>query len=166
MNDILKRLSAASTPLEQFAVGVLPTRALYGEARDEIERLSTLYSNAIARAEKAEEALRVAVLAECERCAKLCEEIAMQSGGSLNEKRYSIYTAGSADMLASNVHPGMGYAALIRESSTSPAPSQEEDCDYCADHVPAHGYWRCPECDAEWPDGDDSLPPPPVRETP
>ena len=61
-NDILKRLSAAATPLEQFAVGVLPTRALYGEARDEIERLSTLYSNAIARAEKAEEAMRMSQL--------------------------------------------------------------------------------------------------------
>lgn len=29
-------------------------------------------------------------------------------------------------------------------------------CDFCADHVPAKGYWRCPKCDAEWPDDGDT----------
>lgn len=51
-----------------------------------------------------------------EAIAKLCEETAMQSAsGRSTEKRYSIYTAGQADLVASNTHPGMGYAALIRE---------------------------------------------------
>lgn len=27
-----------------------------------------------------------------------------------------------------------------------------EYCEYCADNVPPYGYWRCPVCDAEWPD--------------
>lgn len=69
--------------------------------------------------------LAKALMAERERCAKLCEDIAMQSGGALTEKRYSIYTVGSADMAANNVHPGMGYAALIREGFTPPKPSSE-----------------------------------------
>lgn len=27
---------------------------------------------------------------------------------------------------------------------------EDEECEYCPDHVPIQGYWRCPECDAEW----------------
>ena len=44
---------------------------------------------------------------------------------------------------------------------------EEDICEYCGDGdpVPAKGYWRCPVCDAEWPDeeeegykpSDDSL---------
>jgi hypothetical protein len=34
-------------------------------------------------------------------------------------------------------------------------PPAQEDCDYCIDHVPPTGYWRCPVCDAEWPEEDD-----------
>lgn len=64
---------------------------------------------------------------EIENIAKLCEETAMQSAsGKSKEKRYSIYTLGHAEMTANNSHPGMGYAALIRErfsSSTPPKPS-------------------------------------------
>lgn len=44
---------------------------------NDITQLSTLYSNAIARAEKAEEALRVAVLAERERCSDVAEAKAL-----------------------------------------------------------------------------------------
>jgi hypothetical protein len=35
----------------------------------------------------------------------------------------------------------------------------DEYCEYCADNVPPKGYWRCPVCDAEWPD-DEPLPTP------
>lgn len=39
-------------------------------------------------------------------------------------------------------------------------PAEDEYCDYCADHVPAHGYWRCPKCDAEWSDDEQTAPEP------
>lgn len=34
--------------------------------------------------------------------------------------------------------------------SEKTVPDEDDGCDYCADHVPTEGYWRCPVCDAEW----------------
>lgn len=31
----------------------------------------------------------------------------------------------------------------------------DDSCEYCTDHVPDRGYWRCPVCDAEWPDDEE-----------
>ena len=28
-----------------------------------------------------------------------------------------------------------------------------EYCENCENNCPPSGYWHCPECDAEWPDG-------------
>lgn len=44
------------------------------------------------------------------------------------------------------------------EKRTSPRMDPETDpCPYCGDgdRVPAKGYWRCPECDAEWNEDED-----------
>lgn len=42
-------------------------------------------------------------------------------------------------------------APLVEEAD------EADRCSYCADGdpVPAKGYWRCPECDAEWHDDED-----------
>ena len=34
---------------------------------------------------------------------------------------------------------------MIDELEDYPDP-----CNWCFDHVPATGYWKCPICDAEW----------------
>lgn len=118
---------------------------------NDITQLSTLYSNAIARAEKAEEALRIAreryaIIARCH-----ADDRPRRDSFEWNDG-YMDGCKGAHD-------------AIMASSTIIEVPAEDEDCDYCADHVPAHGYWRCPQCDAEWPDGD-VFPPPPVRETP
>lgn len=39
---------------------------------------------------------------------------------------------------------------IVKDCAERHPEEQDDGCDYCADHVPAKGYWRCPVCDAEW----------------
>lgn len=45
--------------------------------------------------------------------------------------------------------------------AAEPEENADEPCPGC-DKVPAKGYWRCPVCDAEWPDDDDDDEPAPT----
>lgn len=50
-------------------------------------------------------------------------------------------------------------AAAIRSYAGRKEEIEDEPCSTCGegDKVPAKGYWRCPECDAEWFEEEDAL---------
>ena len=60
-----------------------------------------------------------AILAERERCARLCEDTAMVVTSGRTKPDFGIYSGEPADMTAGNTHPGVGYAAAIRKGATT-----------------------------------------------
>lgn len=60
-----------------------------------------------------------AILAERERCARLCEDTAMVVTSGRAKPDFGIYSGEPADMTAGNTHPGVGYAAFIRKGTTT-----------------------------------------------
>jgi len=60
-----------------------------------------------------------AILAERERCARLCEDTAMVVTSGRTKPDFGIYSGEPADMTAGNTHPGVGYAAAIRKGATA-----------------------------------------------